>query len=461
MKRVIILGAGISGLALAWYLKQFHDNAIDITILEKNDRVGGWIRSIDKEGFLFEQGPRSCRPKGVGIYSLELIESLGMEQEVIVPDEAARMRYVCLDQKLHPLPSSLFSLAKSPFLKMILRGAWKDLTTSASSSQDETIHSFFARRFGEDVAEILADPLTLGIYAGSSKQLSIQSCFPDLLRKERENGGIIRSLLKRRKSTPKPLSSFVRTITKYPLYSLKEGMESLPRKLFEQLHSIVRLNTTVQNIEKNNHQIRVNLSNGEHIEADLVVSTLSASSLVPILQLADPGLSELLSTIGHSSVAVVNLGFWGKVFDNKGFGYLIPSSQKEKILGVVWDSCVFPQQNKGMDQTRLTVMIGGMDHAEELDQGDSQLLQKSLSALNLHLSMKRLPDVVEVFRARKAIPQYQVNHSLLVQQIIERKKVVFQNLHFIGTSFHGVSVNECIAQARQCALNISQLPLKQ
>src|SRR5437762_1101962 len=93
-RHVVILGAGISGLSSAWYLKRQHGREIDITIIEKSSRCGGWIQTIDQDGFLFEQGPRSCRPSGSGIYTLQLIEELGIQKEVIVADQDSKLRYI-------------------------------------------------------------------------------------------------------------------------------------------------------------------------------------------------------------------------------------------------------------------------------------------------------------------------------------------------------------------------------
>lgn len=452
-KRVVILGAGISGLALGWYLKKYGRNEIEITILEKSPRPGGWIQSQFKDGFLFESGPRSCRPKGIGIHTLELIEELGLQGEVILPDRAAKKRYIHLNQSLQALPGGLFSLAKSPFLGMILKGCWKDFKTPPKlHPKDESIESFFSRRMGTGIAQYFADPLTLGIYAGDSSRLSMQSCFPILQKYENDHGGILRSLYKRKKADPGEKSDFVRSLQKNSLYSFQEGMESLPRALYTQLSSHIHLAARVKKIKRANNAMEVELESGKILQADHVFSTLSASQLSGIIQ--ENEINALLKKIPFASPVVLNLGYHRCVLKKKGYGYLIPSHQKESVLGVVWNSCIFPQQNRSPENTSLTVMMGGIHHPGIIHLEDREIIESALKTLNAHLSIKVDPDLISIAKARCAIPQYLIGHSLLVQEIQEKCKEVFPGMDLLGTSFFGVSVNECIAQAMRTAQKI-------
>lgn len=447
MKRMIILGAGISGLSAAWHLKKVFGEHINLILLEKSSRPGGLIQTVNKDGFLFELGPRSCRPQGIGASTLELIEDLEIQNQVLLPDASANDRYVCLDQQLHRLPKNIFSLMTSPFLSMILKGFWNDLWTPPSTLLDETIHSFFSRRMCSEIADTLTDPLTLGIYAGDSRRLSIRSCFPDLYQSEREHSGILRGLFHRNKNRQANQSPFIRKMQKSPLYSFKDGMETLPKALYKQLESFVRFNSEVKGIEIKENSVEITLSEGNILTGDLLISTLPALQLAGLL----PPLHGLLSKISYSSLAVVNFGYRKPVLTKKGFGYLIPSTEKEHTLGVVWDSCIFPQQNTSPQDTRLTVMMGGMSHPEIIDLPDPDLIKIALKSLHAQLSITQEPDTSMVYRARSVIPQYLLGHSTLVQEIQQQCDSVFPKIHLLGTSFNGVSVNQCVDDAKQLA----------
>src|ERR1700733_4667132 len=123
MKRYIILGAGISGLSLAWFLKRRFENRANIIILEKEDRAGGWIQTVQQDGFVFEQGPRGCRPKGItGTETLRLIEELGLQKEVVFANPAAHLRYLLIRKKLRALPLGVFSFLTFPLPWKIVWG---------------------------------------------------------------------------------------------------------------------------------------------------------------------------------------------------------------------------------------------------------------------------------------------------------------------------------------------------
>ena len=56
MNTVAIVGGGITGLAAAFRLSQAQ---IPVTLYEAGDRVGGPIRTIREDGYLFEWGPNT------------------------------------------------------------------------------------------------------------------------------------------------------------------------------------------------------------------------------------------------------------------------------------------------------------------------------------------------------------------------------------------------------------------
>ncbi len=420
MKHHVILGAGVSGLALAWKLK---DNS-RVTIVEKCHRPGGWLRTIHQDGFLFEQGPRSCRPKGAGINTLELIEALGLQDQVITGKTLKRYLYV--DGQMRTIPSGPFSVLFSPLTRGILPAIWNDLRTPGNVSQDESIYEFFSRRFSSQVAEKLIDPMTLGIYAGDIRKLSLKSCFPFLHQLERDHGSIIKGLFTRKKEK-KVGSPFIREIQKASLFSFKGGMETLSNELAKRLESDLMLGTGAASLAFHNDFVEVGLSNGTKIHADHVHSTLPARELAQILP--DPKLKQ----IPYVSVAVVNLGYRKQILEKHGFGYLIPSNQREPILGVVFDSCIFPQQNKSADETRITVMM-------HLRGTNEELKNTALAAVSKHLNIDDYPDAISVFQAKDAIPQYHVGHTELVNSILPPS----HRLSILGSSFNGVSVNDCI-----------------
>ena len=356
----------------------------------KKPSPGGWIRSIEQDGFLFEQGPKSCRPKGAGLATLKLIEELGLQDQVIPGQTTKRFLYV--DKKLQVLPSGPLSLLFSPLTKGIIPGIFKDLTTSVNPSEDESIYDFFSRRFNPSIAEGLIDPMTLGIYAGDIRKLSIRSCFPQIYEWERNHGSVIRGAFSRKK-TNQSHSSFIKSIQKSSLFSFKKGMETLTHELSRRMESELQLSTTATGLSFHSDHVEVSLSSGQSLYVDHVYSTIPAKDL----NLLWP--NPTFSRIPANSIGVINLGYRKKVHQKEGFGYLIPSNQGEPILGVVFDSCIFPQQNRNPEETRLTVMMRPVGTEEDMK-------KIALDSLSRHMHIETPPDTISVLLAKEAIPQY-------------------------------------------------------
>jgi len=395
--RIVVLGAGISGLAVGWFLKQKWGKKIDLTILEKKDRAGGWIRSFKAQEFLFEAGPRGFSPAGKGEATLELVHSLGLENALIPANKQAKKRYVCLNGKLQQFGLGFL-------LRNGLAGAClHDLKAPKSVLEDETIASFIERRFNHRLAETVMDPLTKGIFGGDIHTLSMRSCFPKIWGLEQEYGSILRGYFANRKKKKKPA---------VPVYTFKNGMETLTQSLCDALAGHIQLGHGCDSLDA--------------IHADWIISTLPSYALAKLTRLEDP--------CSYITLSLVHLGWHRPVLTQKGYGFLIPSVEKGEILGMTWDSEVFPCG----DQTRICVMIRG-------EWSEEELFQRASKSLKQYLTITTPPDIQKVTIARQAITQYTLHHEKRMEHF--KKQLPF-HLKAIGTSFSGPGVNDAIYAAR-------------
>lgn len=435
----LVVGGGISGLALAWSLKKRgHHTAI----LEASDRPGGWIRSHNHHGYLFEEGPRSCRTRGSGAVTLALIEELGLTEEVIVASEEAKTRFLYTQGSLQKLPNSFWSFVTSPLTRGILPALWRDLCTGRGTQEDETIADFMGRRVGSDIALKFIDPLVAGIYAGDIQKLSMRSCFPEMYHFEQAHGSIIKGMFAKKKKPLRSVSPFVQTMLKEPIFSFKEGMETLVKALADRLSNQLELSCPAIGLKLVPDGVEVKTQEGRVWHASKVYLATPYSVTSNLLQ----QIGVIAPEVPAASVAVVNMGWPSKVLPKQGFGYLIPSSEKETILGVVFDSSAFSMQNASPDQTRLTVMLGGSLHPEIQYQSKEVLLDTALEAIKRHLGILQPPDASHITIARDAIPQYELGHHAKVAQIEQAVSTASAGrIHLAGSSWHGVSVNDCIA----------------
>lgn len=452
-RHIVILGAGISGLATGWYLKKYYGSNVKITVLEKSSRTGGWIQSNRMDGFLFEQGPRSCRTKGTGRKTLQLVEELGIQDLLIGASSSAKRRFIYLQQRLQSLPRHPLAFPFSPLMKGWFKALKQDWKAPKSDKNDESLYAFFSRRIGSEWCHRLLDPFVSGIYAGDMHRLSIKSCFPLLWRWEAQQGSLLKGALCQSKR-PSSQSRFVSEWEKRSIFSFKNGMETLTLALAEHLADFIRLNSEVKSIQVNRTNACVTLMNGEEIEADHIVSALPAHILGSLLQPINRQAAKHLHSIPYASVMVVNIGYHKPVLKQQGFGYLVPSQEREDILGCVWDSSVFPQQNSRSQETRLTVMLGGVLHPQVESYTEAQGRDIALSALRQHLGIDADPEIVHVKLSKMAIPQYEIGHHQHLKAL-QRQLRAFPRLTLTGNAFFGVSVNDCIAQAQKLALRLS------
>lgn len=447
---IIILGAGISGLSYAWYLKKKFKSAIRITILEKESHVGGWIQTKRRGGFLFEQGPHSIRMKGHGMHTLELVEELGLQDQLILADPAAKIRYLYANQKLQKMPSHLFSTLFSSVGKDLLKASLNDFFGHQKALFEETVFEFFSRKLGPILTERMIDPLISGIYAGDMRKLSFKSCFPQIYALENKFGSICRGLLFH-KQEKAPLTDFMKKGQKTSLFSFKNGMHTLPQAFEKNLDADIQLNREPTALSFEKDCIAIHLKNQKKIEADYVISTIPSYAVGNLLKISD------FQKIPYASVSVVHLGYRQDVLKRKGFGYLIPHQERESILGCIWDSSVFPQQNQNLSETRLTVMMGGMQQTTIEHLSEQQCQEVALGSIEKHLGITQKPEVIHVSKAIKAIPQYEVGYELLHNRLTKEIKNLSPRLFLGGQAFNGISVNDAIYSAKEWVKNFNPL----
>ena len=428
MKRVIILGGGISGLVAAWQLRK----SAKVTVLEKEARPGGYLRTIRKGKFLFEMGPRTCRTRGRGGATLALAEELGIADQVITPPAAANHRYLLIDGKLKRL--NLATLMRCGLLSAIAR----DCVMKEPPDRESTIKAFALRHFGSTFTEQIIAPLVSGIYAGDIAQLSMRSCFPEILTLKERRGALLRMLWER---SPVRGSAFVRQTQRSPLFSFQGGMETLTNTLAEQID--IRYQCAAETLTLEQKRSHVTTSCGKRFDADHIISALPAATLGTLLKKQHPTIAHQLQSFSSCPLVTLSLGYYGNHLPAAGFGYLVPSNAHEHYLGVVWDSCIFPQNNTGA-MTRLSVMMGGVHHPNILNQSNEELITTGLNAVSRHLGIKATPDCWHLDRIERAIPQYGIGH----QALVKRLQAALPGFTLLGCSFHGVAINDCVWNSR-------------
>ncbi|KAF9541322.1 hypothetical protein EC957_003224 [Mortierella hygrophila] len=509
---IAVLGGGISGLSTAWYLARTAPPNVKITLIEGTKRTGGWLHSDrvadpqypnGKGSVLLERGPRSLRPQGVsGLNTLEMVRELGLDSKiepVSKSSPAAMNRYIYSHKTLHKLPSSIMGALTHPLLAAKIPRAGLDLVKGGSGQEDESIQDFVTRRFGKGFSDDLISAMVHGIYAGDVSKLSVRSTFGMLYHMEKDFGSVVLGMLMGggavetpwdltlKEKIVKEMPDLQEFVGKTSIYSFTDGLEELSRSLEKDLVKGGRVDihkdSIVEKLDANldSRDVRISIKGQEPVHANTVISALPSLKLQKLLSKSYPELTYNPSV----TVAVVNLVYSAEQarLASPGFGYLIPRSENSAVnhgglLGVVFDSCAIPEQDKGESQgktLKLTAMIGGHMFNEALSQlasgsgsGASTLDleltgshkedvkeffgKTATDAVKKHLKIDAAPELVKVHIHHECIPQYLVGHLQRMQTLDQSLRKDFDGLLGVtGAGYLGVSVNDCIKNAREVA----------
>jgi oxygen-dependent protoporphyrinogen oxidase len=444
--QVTIIGAGLTGLTLAFYLKKA---GLDIKLIEKSNRVGGVIQTHYEDSFVYETGPNSgvlSTPE-----SVELFEDLVNDCQIEKANENSKARWIWKSGKWEPLPSGFVEGIKTPLFKFSDKiGMVKEPFTKKGNNPNESVADLVRRRLGESFLHYAVDPFISGIYAGDPEKLITKYALPKLYNLEQEYGSFIRGAMKK-KSLPK--SEREKKVTR-EVFSVKNGLQNLIEALEKHI-SKENIFTDVDEISisgQSPFKVMINHKKESiNFDSDIVITTGSGYTLEKILPDIDQSLIQNITNLKYAKVAQVIFGYkvW-KGIELKSFGGLVPEKENKNILGILFLSSIFSNRApKG--GALLSTFIGGARKPELINLSDDDLLQKVKSDILEMTGLKKFnPDLLKIVRYQNAIPQYEIS-SKERYQAIEQIQDENPGLILAGNIRDGIGMSDRIAQARQIA----------
>ena len=496
MKRIAIVGAGLSGLTAAWQLTRPGPGSLAVTLFESSGRTGGIVQTVRKDGFIVELGPDSWVTEKSA--ARELVRELGLEDELLSSNDSTRKTHLLLDGELQPLPdglrmmvpagraalanidaSPLFSpAARLAFRQEVLRGA--ELRRSAPTD-DESIASFTERHFGREVLDRIAAPLLSGVFGGEVNSLSVRAVMAPFVAMEREHGSLIAALDERereRQTTGQPLQPIFTTLGS-GLGTLTDALTAqLPPdtlRLHTRVHTLrradprhhagwlVRSEPTPKSPRQPTHEEpfdEVILATPGHTTAEFLhpfdpraarlLPTDASSAVLVALAWPDPALSPNdAAGTGHASLTLP-----------QGFGFLVPQPASGEPASTQLLAATFVDQkfsHRAPAGGRLIRAFFGGEHARRLlaaNTPDEALIQLALDELRAILGpLPFRSPLACVSRWPLSLPQYAVGHLERLADL-DRRLSVIPGLHLLGNALHGVGLPDLIRQARALATSL-------
>jgi oxygen-dependent protoporphyrinogen oxidase len=451
--KTIIVGAGISGLATAHALLA-RQPELDLRVIESSDRAGGKIWSEKtSEGYLCEWGVNAfldSKPK-----TLELARSVNLDP--VTSYDASRHRFIYSENQLRELPGSPPAFLKSDLVSWPgkLRIAMETLVPGAGKDE-ETLKAFAVRRLGKEAYDKLIDPMASGVFAGDPEKMSVNSCFPRIKEIESEYRsliiGLIKLQIKAKKAgkKDKPQAGPAGKLT-----SFYNGMSELSDAIAASLGDRIQLSTGVDSISRDGDHYTLHLSNGNQEQAERIILAAPAYAQASILKDLAPDIAQLLNELYYPPLAVCCFGYQRDKIkhDLNGFGFLVPSRERKKILGNLWDVSIFP--NRAPEgYVLLRTMVGGARAADYAVEDPEKLADMVRGELATIMGVDATPDFSKSYRHNKSIPQYSLGHAQRLNTINQHLQK-HPNLILTGNAYKGVALNDCVANAYRIAESLT------
>ncbi|MFC6999070.1 protoporphyrinogen oxidase [Rufibacter roseus] len=442
--RVAIIGAGISGLAVAYYLQKL---GMRYDLFEAEAEAGGLIKSPRVGDYQLELGPHSLQ---LTPDLQELLHELKLNDEIVQPAQVSQNRFIRKDGKYHCLPNSPVKLLMSSFF------SWRTKLQIAQEPQkpvqdipEETISHFFKRRFGQEVVDYLVKPMVAGIYGGDPDQLLLEKTFPYIKEMEKQHGSILKALTKEEQPD------------RHPVFTLTHGLQALPKAIASKLISL-HLDHQVEMVHRTHGKYFLSIKNDEEglseVEYDAVIMALPAHKAAEQLEYTAPGLAAALQNVTYSPMAVVHSAYHKHTIghDVNGFGALHPAKEKQFTAGSIWSSSLFPRLCPD-DEVLFSSFVGGTQAPIHTHYPETEIKHRT------HIELKANYNIsadTPLFQHCQVWPQAIPQPDMFILDVHELvSKLEKEKLFACANWMAGPSVPDCIRYARQLAQKIySMLP---
>ncbi|KAJ6334557.1 hypothetical protein OIU78_011437 [Salix suchowensis] len=469
----VIVGGGISGLCIAQALATKHrDVAHNVIVTEAKGRVGGNITTLERDGYLWEEGPNSFQPSDP---MLTMVVDSGLKEDLVLGDPNAP-RFVLWNGKLRPVPGKPTDL---PFFDLMsiggkLRAGFGALGLRPSPpGHEESVEEFVRRNLGDEVFERLIEPFCSGVYAGDPSTLSMKAAFGKVWNLEQIGGSIIGGTLKtiqeRSKNPKPPRDPRLPTPKGQTVGSFRKGLAMLPDAIATRLGSNVKLSWKLTNIIKldsGGYSLTYDTPEGlVSLLSKSVVFTIPSHIASTLLHPLSATAADALSKLFYPPVAAVSVSYPKEAIrpeclidgELKGFGQLHPRSQGVETLGTIYSSSLFPNRAPA-GRILLLNYIGGATNPGIVSKTESELVEAVDRDLRKMLINPNATDplVLGVRVWPQAIPQFLIGHFDILDAARDALKAKgLQGLFLGGNYVSGVALGRCVEGAYEIAAEVT------
>ena len=462
MKRIAIIGGGISGLAAAFALEERRRGGepLEYVVYEAGPRFGGVLVSEQVDGCLVEAGPDSFLTEKP--WAADLCRRIGLEDQIIGSNDRDRRTYILVKGRLVPIPDGLMFMVPTSLMPALLSPLFSSATklrmvrewrsSPRQSDGDESVAALVERHYGAEMVDRLADPLLSGVYGGEASRLSVRAVLPRFAEMESKFGSLGRGMLATRKRV-KP-SDGQPSANRSLFSTLKNGMQQMADGVLANLSAeALRPNTVVQAIQPQDRGWVVSAGYAsDHFNAVIVATPAPMAAI--LLEIASAQLASELNAISYSSSVTVALGFDKAVRDAlpPGFGFLVPNSEGKRMLATTFVHNKFPHRAPE-DRALLRCFLGGTRDEQVLQLPDDEILGIVREELGQILGLVAEPQFTRIYRWKGAMAQYNVGHLERMERI-EKLRKHLPGIALAGNGYGGVGVPDCVRSGEDAVAEV-------
>ena len=445
--KVAIIGGGLTGLSAAYYMGKAFPNW-DIHVLESSNRWGGKVQTKRRDGYVVEVGPDSYLARKTSM--TDLVQELGLGDTLV--RNATGESYIYHQGQMKPIPGGSIIGIPTEFLPFAMSSllSWSGKIRAGldifkkpyPGNEDMSIDAFFRYHLGDELVNLLIEPLLSGIYGGDLKRLSLLGTFPEFRQLEQKHGNLVKGMM-----AMQGMRKQSRVATEGQFAQLTGGLESLVDALVEQMPKNVSLHTSTEVLEASytDKLYRVQTQNSTDSYGRLVITT--PPKAYEKFFVGDEKFEDLRH-MEQSSCAIVIMSLPKSAFTKplQGTGFVITRSTKTPLTACTYISSKWPQTTP-QDKVVLRVFLGKPTDSTVDTHSEEEICELALSEIRNILKFTGNPEWIEVVRLQKSMPQYEVGHKERVATLMDHAQEHYPGLALIGTPFKGVGMPDGIKQA--------------
>ncbi|MFF4058846.1 protoporphyrinogen oxidase [Streptomyces sp. NPDC001668] len=444
--QVVVIGAGIAGLAAAHRLSQ---RGARVTVLEASDRVGGKLLPGEIAGARVDLGAESMlarRPEAVA-----LAREVGLDERLQPPATATAS--IWTRGALRPMPKghvmgvpgtaeALAGVLSEEGLARIGQDAELPRT---EVGDDVAVGEYVAARLGREVVDRLVEPLLGGVYAGDAYRISMRSAVPQLFQVAKTHTSLtegVREIQARMAANQQTGPVFM---------GIEGGIGTLPPAVADSVRARggeIVTGAPVSELRREPSGGWKVVAGDRVLHADAVIVAVPAPAAAGLLRAEAPEAAAELDTVEYASMALVTLAY--RRSDTAlpaGSGFLVPP-----VDGRAIKASTFASQKWGWiadenpDVVVVRTSVGRYGETQILERDDAALVDVSRHDLEAATGLTATPLETRVTRWTDGLPQYPVGHHARVARVREHLAKL-PGLAVCGAQYDGVGIPACIASA--------------